>query len=49
MILDFKEIPEAHIPNGMQDTFEMLQEIFLKKLVLLLMKVQIEEQIMDVI
>ena len=28
MILDFKEIPEAHIANGKQDTFEMFARDF---------------------
>ena len=32
MILDFKEIPEAHIPNGMQDTFEMFARDFFKEI-----------------
>ena len=29
-ILDFKEIPEAHISNGLQDTFELFARDFLK-------------------
>lgn len=30
--VDFKEIPEAHIPSGKQDTFEYFAEEFLKEL-----------------
>ena len=29
-ILDFKEIPEAHIASGLQDTFELFARDFLK-------------------
>lgn len=32
MILDFKEIPEAHINNGKQDTFEMFARDFFEEL-----------------
>lgn len=32
MILDFKEIPEAHIANGEQDTFEMFARDFFEEL-----------------
>jgi hypothetical protein len=29
-VLDFKEIPEAHVANGLQDTFELFAREFLK-------------------
>ena len=32
MILDFKEIPEAHIAGGKQDTFEMFARDFFEEL-----------------
>ncbi len=31
-VIDFKEIPEAHLTNGMQDTFELFARDFLKYL-----------------
>lgn len=29
-VLDFKEIPEAHVANGLQDTFELFAREFLE-------------------